>query len=359
MARKRPLSQLRIAVLGATRAGLPLALLLADKGHHVVLVEKDAKALAALRAGRYPYLEPGGAELLLSCADSLRFSSEMSAVKGCQLIILMVSTSVDRRLLPETTALDTAVAELRGTLHGGETVVLRASVFPGTCQRLQEMLPQVSLAFCPERLASGHVLKELQTVPQLVAGSDEARRVVSQAFDFVELIEMELVEAEVATLFLNAWRYVSFGTANQFFHIAVSKGLDFQKIRAAICYRYERADGFPNSGFTAGPRLYQDMMQLAAYCNSFSLGNAAMLVNETMPDSLLEHAKQKLKMSLKGLRCGILGMAFKAGSDDAADSLAFKLRSLLLREGANVSCSDAHISAADFVSQEALLKNLG
>lgn len=387
MTKKRPLSQLRVAVIGVSRAGLPLALLLAERGHQVVLVEKDAAALKTLQAGSYPFQEPGAVELLQSCLqkECVQLSSDMSVIRGCEVIMLAVTTPVDQGLIPNMSLVDAAVDDLQPHLSGGETILLRATVFPGTCEKISEKLSKLpalrvnggekgshelstGVSFCPERLASGRVVEELKKVPQIISGSTP--RALSHAVALfeplsVDLVELSLLEAEAATLFLNAWRYVSFGTANQFYHIAVSKGLDFNKIRSAIIHRYQRAADFPRSGFTAGPRLYRDMMQLSAYCrHTFSLGNAAMLVNETMPDCLVEQARQKLEecgRTFKGLKCGILGMAFKPDYDDCSDSLAFKLRELLLREGAAVSCSDACIEAGtmDLISEESLLQSHG
>merc|ERR1712176_15937 len=177
-------------------------------------------------------------------------------------------------------------------------------------------------------------------LPQIISGSDEAA--VAHAKTLfgalgVDLIELELQEAEVAKLFLNSWRYVAFGTANQFYHIATAAGLNFARMRAAIIHQYPRAQDFPRSGFTAGPCLFKDTMQLAAYSRrTFSLGHAAMLVNETMPNCVLEQARTELALggrTLKGVACGILGMTFKPDNDDIRESLAYKLRRLLLWEG--------------------------
>merc|ERR1712176_253330 len=186
-------------------------------------------------------------------------------------------------------------------------------------------------------------------LPQIISGSDEAAVAHARALFAplgVDLVELELQEAEVAKLFLNSWRYVAFGTANQFYHIATAAGLNFARMRAAIIHQYPRAQDFPRSGFTAGPCLFKDTMQLAAYCrHTFSLGHAAMLVNETMPDCVLEKARKELALEgrvLAGSRCGVLGMAFKPDNDDARESLAFKLRRLLLWEGAEVRCSDIY-----------------
>ena len=377
--RKRRLpASLRVAVVGGTsRAGLPLALVLADRGHRVVLVDDDVQ-IKGLKKGQLPFLEAGGPEMLARClghsghSDSLELTSNLSSIRGCAVVILTAGTPVDERLTPDSTLVDNAVQAIKPFLQGGETVMLRSSVFPGTSDRVQHdvgSLPDVGVSFCPERLATSQAIQELTQVPQIISASS------AQAMDHVralfaplgvDLVELSLLEAEVATLFLNAWRYVGFGTANQFYQIAVSKGLDFDKIRSAIMHRYERAAGFPGSGFTAGPHLFQDTMQLAAYSrHTFSLGHAAVLVNETMPDSLVEQARRHLLTqgrTLEGLKCGILGMAFKPDTDICSKSLALKLKLLLQREGANVLCSDANVppeaGLGETISEEELLQSL-
>jgi len=246
-------------------------------------------------------------------------------------------------------------------------LLLRSTLFPGSSARILAKLQAgglggVGVSFCPERIAQGMALKELGSLPQIVSGSGAAVLAhVRTLFGSlgVDLVELELQEAETAKLFLNAWRYVAFATANQFYHMALSKGLDFGRIRAAIMHKYARAASFPNSGFTAGPCLFKDTMQLAAYCrHTFSLGHAAMLVNETMPDCVVEQARKELAAggrSLVRARCGIFGMAFKPKNDDHRESLAFKLRRLLRQEGAQVLCTDLHMNREEFVSPETLL----
>ena len=375
--RKRALpASLRVAVLsGASRAGLPLALVLADRGHHVTLID-DEKRIEGLRKGQLPFLEAGGGQILARCLqrpECLELTSAVSSIRGCTVVVLTITTPVDERLTPDSSMVDDTIRNIKPWLQGGETLVLRSAVSPGTSERLQRSigseLSEVGVSFCPERLATSQAIQELTQVPQIVsASSARAMDHIKTLFAplGVDMVELSILEAEVATLFLNAWRYVGFGAANQFYQIALSKGLDFDKIRSAIMHRYERAAGFPSSGFTAGPLLYQDTMQLAAYCrHTFSLGNAAVLVNETMPDSLVEQARKQLLSqgrTLQGLKCGILGMAFKPDSDVCSQSLALKLKQLLQREGAEVACSDACVppeAGLGCVGEEELLEPLG
>jgi len=363
--------RLRVAVVGgAGHVGLPLSLVLADRGHHVVVIDSDAAKLESIRAGHFPFLEAGGPQLLARCLaefpERFRLSSEHSSLRESDVVIVTIGTPVDEHLNPCYSIVEACILEIQPYLQRGQTLVLRSTLFPGTSARILAALRRsdvhVGVSFCPERIAEGHALRELAELPQIVSGSDgpslEHARALFAPLG-VDCVELELQEAETAKLFLNAWRYVNFATANQFYQIATSKGLDFGRIRAAITHSYPRASGFPRPGFTAGPCLFKDTMQLAACCrHTFTLGHAAMLVNETMPDCVVEQAKKalgKLGRTLAGTRCGVLGMAFKPDSDDPRESLAFKLRRLLLWEGAEVACCDVYIRRPDFVAADALL----
>ena len=150
------------------------------------------------------------------------------------------------------------------------------------------------------------------------------------------------IEAELAKLFTNTWRYIQFSIANYFYQITTQKNLDFYKIYEAITYNYPRAKDFPAAGFAAGPCLHKDTMQVVAYSNnSFFMGHAAMLVNEGLPNFIVQRLKEKY--SLKDKIVGILGMAFKANNDDKRESLSYKLRNILDIEAKKVICSDVYI----------------
>ena len=125
------------------------------------------------------------------------------------------------------------------------------------------------------------------------------------------IVKLDPEEAELAKLFTNNWRYLKFAVANQFYMIANSNGLDFERIRAALADGYPRASDLPRAGFAAGPCLLKDTMQLAAFNdNNYFLGHSAMLINEGLP----LHVVQRLEAAydLSDMTVGILGMAFKA-----------------------------------------------
>lgn len=131
-------------------------------------------------------------------------------------------------------------------------------------------------------------------------------------------------------------------------------GVDYNTVWKAMTAGYSRNAGLPTAGFAAGPCLMKDTMQLfAASGGRFSLGQAAMTVNEGMPAFLVDQVRRHGELG--GTRVGILGMTFKADIDDIRDSLAYKLRKILKFHGADVVCSDEYVDDPTFVTKEELL----
>ena len=181
--------------------------------------------------------------------------------------------------------------------------MLRSTVYPGTSERLQSYFTSkgrnVAVAFCPERIAEGEALLELSELPQIVSAFDDgARERVRALFAKVTksaVIELAPFEAELSKLFSNAWRYIKFAVANQFYTMATQRGVDYGRLYDAMIQGYERNRDLPSPGFAAGPCLFKDTMQLAAFSqNHFFIGHAAMLVNEGLPQFLIEHIKLSL-----------------------------------------------------------------
>lgn len=352
------MEKIRISVVGgAGHVGLPLSLVLADRGFPVVVIDSDEEKLGLITSGKFPFFEEDGdamlARVLKEC--DFRVTSEYKAVKECNVVILTVGTPIDEHLNPDLRTVYKCIEQAKPYMSSGQVVVMRSTVFPGTSARIHSLLRSagldVGVSFCPERIVQGKALKELPRIPQIVSGTDErALSLVREIFSSITpaIVELSLIEAEIAKLFSNAWRYIKFAVANQFYMIATEKGLDFYKIRDAMVMGYERAADFPGAGFTAGPCLFKDTMQLAAFHRQqFALGHAAMLINETLPDFLIEEVKKFGPISRK--RIGILGMAYKPDSDDSRESLAYKLRRLLRYEGASVLCTDPYIQDPEFL----------
>jgi UDP-N-acetyl-D-mannosaminuronic acid dehydrogenase len=280
-------------------------------------------------------------------------------------VVVVIGTPVDEHLNPDFTLFDRVLGQLGDLLRPGQTLILRSTIFPGTTARVARLLADrglaVDVAFCPERVAEGFALREIRELPQIISGvTATAVSAARSLFEPIgaELIELPVEEAELAKLFTNAWRYISFSVANQFQMIASEHGLAFSRILQAMKHNYPRAQALPGPGFAAGPCLFKDTMQLAAYAdNQFFIGHAAMLINEGMPRFLVDRIRRK-HADLAKKTVGILGMAFKAGSDDTRESLSYKLKKVLQIESRRVLTTDPYVTSdpalvplADVLSQ--------
>ena len=349
---------------GAGHAGLPLALALASASQHVIIYDLNAAAMDDISKGTMPFVEHGAEPLLKQALQEnrLTFTTDPSEIERAEHVIVTIGTPVDEYLNPKLRALLDLFNKLRPHLRPSQTIVIRSTVFPGTCRHVERFLGdqggQWKIAYCPERIAQGFAIRELSELPQIVSGcSPEAVESAAKLFALLapEIIRVEIEEAELAKLFTNAWRYIQFAAANQFYMLANNAGVDFNRIRDAMVRGYGRAASLPTAGFAAGPCLLKDTMQLAALnTNGFWLGHAAMMVNEGLPSFIVESLRQKY--DLAGKHVGILGMAFKADVDDTRDSLSYKLGKILRFHGALVGYSDEFAKDPTFVSKETLLR---
>jgi UDP-N-acetyl-D-mannosaminuronic acid dehydrogenase len=349
---------------GAGHVGLPFALLCADSGLQTVVFDTNDAALDKIRKGEMPFVEEGAEPLLrrLLPTGKLRLENRPDSIADCHILVLIIGTPVDEHLNPSLTAIDRVIETARPFLRDGQVMILRSTVFPGTSERIQRRLHEwgldVGVACCPERVAQGQSLREFRELPQLVSAFDDrTRAAVREFFGRLgpELVELEPIEAELCKLMTNSWRYISFATVNQFYMLASAAGLDFSRILHGCRHNYPRMKGMPGPGLAAGPCLMKDSMQLAAFShNHFMLGHAAMLVNEGLPSHLIEQVQEHTDLSQATV--GILGMAFKAESDDPRDSLSYKLRKLLQLEARKVICTDPYVTDPTLVPLEQVLQ---
>jgi UDP-N-acetyl-D-mannosaminuronic acid dehydrogenase len=357
--------ELDLVVLGGGgHVGLPLALAFAESGWRVGVFDIDRDALDRIGRGEMPFMEHGADEVLPKVLETGRLvlDSDPRMIGRTNRLMVVIGTPVDEFLGPSMTIFERTVAEIAPHLRPGGLVVLRSTVYPGTteyvAQRLEERGVNVDVAFCPERIAEGYALTELRSLPQIIGADTEAAAERATAV-FEQLgtktIRTTSKEAELAKLFTNTWRYMKFAVANQFLMIADQAGVDYTNVLRAIREDYPRARDLPSPGFAAGPCLFKDTMQLAAFTSDhFPLGQAAVQVNEGLPAYIVA-AMQRRYGTLRGKTIGILGMAFKAESDDVRASLSFKLRKLLAWAGARVLCTDPYVRDARLVPLEEVL----
>ena len=341
-----------VVVGGCGHVGLPLAIALADRGAQVGIYDLSEAAVGLVNDGELPFAEPGAADVLKRVVAEGRLTASTSAatVATGEHVVVVIGTPVDEHLNPDQQAVPRALAGCAEFLRDGQLLVLRSTVYPGVTALVEKMVAGLGVttevAFCPERIAEGKAMTELFELPQIVSartpgGLARARALFGRLTP--TLVEMSPEEAELAKLFTNTWRYIKFATANQLYMMANDQGLDFERIRRGLIADYPRAADMPGAGFAAGPCLFKDTLQLAAYNNNnFALGHTAMTIIEGLPLYVVHRLAQRF--DLAQLTVGILGMAFKAGSDDIRSSLSYKLKHILAFKADAVLCTDPYVT---------------
>ncbi len=352
-----------VVVGGCGHVGLPLAIILASKKLKVVAFDTNTQVVATVNSGKMPFDEPGAPEVLTEVLRTKLFSasSDKKLVSTAEHVVVVIGTPVDEHLNPDPEVVPNAVAQLLDVLKDGQHLVLRSTVYPGVTKLVEKVIAgsgkKIDVSFCPERIAEGKAVEELIALPQIISARtthavDRAKSLFSNLTSNMIVVSPE--EAELAKLFTNTWRYIKFAAANQLYTIANDFGVDFERVRHAITTDYPRAADMPGAGFAAGPCLFKDTMQLAAFNNNnFTLGHSSMMINEGLPLYLVSRIEKNYDLSK--MTVGVLGMAFKAESDDIRSSLSYKLKRILKFKAQSVICADALVSDDETLIGEAEL----
>ena len=336
---------------GGGHVGLPLAILFASRGLHVLIYDLNEKTLQTISQGTMPFMDEGAQPMLkeVLLEGRLSFTSNVADLTGIKTIVITIGTPVDEYLNPILKVMKKCMDDLLPYLSDGQLIILRSTVYPGTTDWLHKYAEKhqklIKLAFCPERVVQGYAIEEVQQFPQIISGTTpEAEKQAAELFSLVapDVVHLTPMEAEFAKLFTNAYRYIQFAIANQFYMIASSAGQDYNHILQGMKKNYPRARDIPGAGFAAGPCLLKDTMQLSAFSeNRFNLGPAAMVVNEGLVLYVVNQMSKKY--DLENRTVGILGMAFKANNDDNRTSLSYKMKKALIFNAKEVLTTDPYV----------------
>ena len=320
---------------GAGHVGFPLGLIFSSKGFKVSLVDKHSSNINKINKGEIPFMEENSKKLLKSMIKKKRIyaTNQLKVITKSKYIIICIGTPINKKLNPSLKYFINFFYQLKKYLKKDHIVIIRSSIYPGICNKVYEIINSKckNLSYCPERIVQGKSISELPKLPQLVSGkSKKSIQESGKLFKKIckKIIYTKVIEAELVKLFSNAYRYINFSIANQFYMICEKQNLDFFKIRNIMRDGYMRNSNIPLSGFTAGPCLLKDTMQLSSFFNhEFLLGHSAMSINEGIPKFIIKNLEKKINLKKKIV--GVLGLSFKSETDDIRDSLSLKLLQLL------------------------------
>mgnify|MGYP003302927119 FL=1 len=202
------------------------------------------------------------------------------------------------------------------------------------------------VAVCPERILEGKAIKEIQELPEIIGGVNEiSQQIASELFLKINpqkhMVMTTPGGAELAKLFTNIYRYINFALANEFAIWAEKYDLDAFKVINAANENYSRCN-IPIPGFAGGPCLSKDGILLENNTTFSSIVSTAWKVNESVPQHIVNNLKE-IVGNLYNKKITILGISFKAGSDDLRNSPSVKLSQILKSLGAKISIHDPYV----------------
>ena len=347
---------------GAGHVGAPLGLALSSKGYNVILIDKNKENIKKINHGEMPFIEKGCVKLLKKMISKRKIfaTPNLSEVKGCKYIIVCLGTPVNKRFEPNLKNFINFFYGLKKYLNSNHIIIIRSSIYPGICNKVFNIIKDrcKNLSYCPERIAQGKSLKELPKISQIISGKNTKSKLESgKIFKKIckKIIYTKIIEAELIKLFSNAYRYINFSISNQFYMMCKNQGLDFFKIRDLMRDNYKRNTNIPKAGFTAGPCLLKDTMQLSSFYNhKFSLIHSAMSINEDLPIFIIKKLSEKYDLRKKTV--GVLGLSFKAENDDIRDSLSIKLLKHLKSKKIRTLQSDEYYKDKNNIDKNLLVK---
>jgi UDP-N-acetyl-D-mannosaminuronic acid dehydrogenase len=356
-----------IAVLGLGRVGLPLASVFSTKKIRVIGVDINEERLSSIKNGKCPFYDPALQENLNESKEigMLEVANDLEKVKNLvDCIIVTVGTPTTQGNSVDYSQVFTALEEVCKVNLRDKIVIMRSTLPPKTTTEI--IIPYIEsktglkagkdfqIAVCPERILEGRAVKEIHELPEIVGGINQiSNDIVTELFKHInpnkKFSYTTITGAELAKLFANVYRYIGFALSNEFAVWAEMYGENASEIIDVSNYEYSRSN-IPKPGFAGGPCLSKDGLFLDNNITFSSIVSTAWKVNESIPQHVVNKIKE-VKGNIFGIKIGVLGISFKAGSDDLRNSPSQKLIELLRATGAQVKVHDPFVNETSSINE--------
>lgn len=358
---------MKILIWGLGYVGAVTAACLAHAGHEVIGVEPQQTKVELLNAGASPIKEPGLPELIRAGVDTgrLRATTDgIACVSWADLSLICVGTPSNADGSTRLTYLQNVAEEIGQGLRQSpaghyHTVILRSTVFPGTTRNF--LLPlleehsgrrageEFGLVMNPEFLRETSAINDFHTPPYTVIGAldERAGRAAATLYETLDapLHLVSLEEAELLKLLNNAFHSLKIGFANEAGRLSNSLGIDSHRVMDLVCAdtRLNISPAYLRPGFAfGGSCLPKDLRSLThhARLNGVSLP----ILESVLPSNELQVELARLKVHQSGARrVAVLGLSFKAGTDDLRESPIISLIRQLWQDGLDILVHDPDV----------------
>src|SRR3954447_5042270 len=342
----------KVGIFGAGWVGLVTGSCFADLGHDVVIRDVVPEKIDALREGRVPFHEQDVPALLERNAERLSYTLDVGDVADCEFLFICVDTPPTYSGDADLSRVWTVIDELPD-LSGHPIVVMKSTVPVGTGDKVRAGLDQrgldhVGYASNPEFLAEGRAVRDFMNPDRIVVGAFEQSDADAVASLYAAIdapvVRSDVNSAEMIKLAANAFLMTRISFINEIANVCEATGADVVKVAEGVGLDRRLGPHFLNAGIGYGgscfPKDSLALKQLASNSGyHFQLLSAVIEVNELQKRRVIGKLKRHLG-SLDGKTVALLGLAFKANTDDMREAPSIVLASRLLAEGADVRAWD-------------------
>ena len=352
---------MRIAMIGTGYVGLVSGACLADFGHHVTCVDKDAGKIDGLNSGIMPIWEPGLEALVKANVERGRLTFTTDVPKGvdhAEAVFIAVGTPARRGDgHADLTFVFEAVRELAKVIRPGTVVVTKSTVPVGTGDKIVAILEEegadgVSVASNPEFLREGAAIRDFKIPDRIVVGAEDeqAREVLREIYRPLFLNQAPILftgrrTAELTKYAANAFLAVKISFINEIANLCEAVDADVQDVARGIGLDNRIGAKFlhagPGYGGSCFPKDTLALLQTAAEAGvEQQIVSTVVKVNDERKDSMADRVVQALGGEVAGKRIAVLGLAFKPNTDDMRDAPSIPLVKGLVERGAEVTAFD-------------------
>ena len=352
-----------LAIFGAGWVGVVTGACFAELGHDVTIRDIVREKVERLQAGELPFHEPGLAELVQRNAERLTFTLDAAeAAEASELLFVCVDTPPTYSGDADLSRVWTVVDELP-RLDRRSILVMKSTVPVGTGEKVRAALEARGLSHIgyvsnPEFLAEGRAVTDFMRPDRVVVGAfaeADGDRVAGLYSDMdAPVVRADIASAEMIKLAANAFLATRISFINEIANVCEVTGADVVKVAEGVGLDHRLGPHFLRAGVGYGgscfPKDTSALKQLASNSGyHFQLLSAVIEVNELQKRRVINKL-QKYLGRLRGKRIALLGLAFKANTDDMRDAPSIVLASRLLAEGADVRAYDPVAQPGDLVS---------
>ncbi len=353
---------MRIAMIGTGYVGLVSGTCLADFGHHVTCVDKDATKIEGLLAGRMPIWEPGLESLVKANVERgrLEFTTDLGkAVEGAEAVFIAVGTPSRRGDgHADLSYVFAAIEELAELIKGPVVVVTKSTVPVGTGDEIAALLKEkgapdgVSVASNPEFLREGAAIADFKHPDRILVGAedDHAREVLAEIYRPLFLNRAPMLftsrrTAELTKYAANAFLATKISFINEMADLCEAVDADVQDLARGIGLDNRIGPKFLHAGPGYGGSCFpKDTLALLRTAEEAGIKqrivSTVVEVNDRRKEAMADRVKAALGGSVEGKRIGVLGLTFKPNTDDMRDAPSIPLIQGLLAGGASVIAFD-------------------